>query len=374
MRTRILFLVFFLLCFTVYVSGQVNNDVFNADHSAFAEDTAMLSIGLRSTSFFKNNEYFNPFAEGYTLGGFWLQPTISYAPLKQFKLRGGLHLLAYAGKEEYLQCIPLLSAQYRPTPHLNLTIGRLYGALEHNLPEPLYAFDRYLYDNVEQGLQVLIKHQHYEADNWINWEKFIWYGNPEQEQFTFGSSHLFKWGKPLKQWSIPVRLMTTHKGGQINNNSQPVQTLANSQTGIQWKVFSSKKKLPYWELQLQAFSFHDLSQNKQLPYQHGRAAYLRLAKRFAWQKQYLTLSTGLWYGDYFSAGRGEALFYSYNSLKPYYQENERAILTAKANFNILIAPYVDFIMRLETYSDLYNQTTDYAIGVYLLLDQQFFIK
>ena len=66
--------------------------------SPYRLDTAQvraLRVELESISFFRDNEFSSPLADGYTLPGLWVQPKLTYMPLRQVKLELGLQALIF---------------------------------------------------------------------------------------------------------------------------------------------------------------------------------------------------------------------------------------------------------------------------------------
>jgi hypothetical protein len=51
----------------------------------------------KASEFFRNNEYFNPFREGYTLTGSHLRPLLVWNPVSSVEIKGGLFLSLWSG-------------------------------------------------------------------------------------------------------------------------------------------------------------------------------------------------------------------------------------------------------------------------------------
>ena len=64
-------------------------------------DVRTLRVELESISFFRNNEFPSPLADGYSLPGLWVQPKLTYMPLKQIKVELGLQALIFNGTNRY---------------------------------------------------------------------------------------------------------------------------------------------------------------------------------------------------------------------------------------------------------------------------------
>ena len=82
----------------------------------------VLSLRIKNIDFIKNNEYYNPIIEGYTMPGFFLQPELLYSPSGKVTVRGGIHLLKYAGTEKFSQIRPVISATWNISGTTALTV------------------------------------------------------------------------------------------------------------------------------------------------------------------------------------------------------------------------------------------------------------
>ena len=89
------------LMFTTNTSAQ--NDSLLYESSSRIDTTAHgeVRLNIDGMGFFRDNEYKGNLVKGYTLPGFWLQPTISYQPLKKLKLEAGIYMLHYWGANKY---------------------------------------------------------------------------------------------------------------------------------------------------------------------------------------------------------------------------------------------------------------------------------
>ena len=90
---------------------SVANDLVLPDSAA-----GQLRLSVHAFTFFKDNEYFNKIADGYTLFGTQLNPQLVYYPLKELRLEAGVFLWKDFGN-------PTLK-QVRPTYRATWTRGR----------------------------------------------------------------------------------------------------------------------------------------------------------------------------------------------------------------------------------------------------------
>ena len=162
---------------------------------------------LDNISFFKDNEYTGKFTKGYSLPGLWVQGKAVYYPLRNIKLEAGVHMLIYHGANKYpsmayqdiaywkgdqyqkgVHVLPLFRAQMALSDHVNIVLGNIYGASNHNLIEPLYNPELNLTCDPEAGLQLLYDSKAFDLDVWVNWQSFIFREDVHQEAFTVGIS------------------------------------------------------------------------------------------------------------------------------------------------------------------------------------------
>ena len=97
-----------LILILVFVSSTTIITAQEFFPKSFIEPTAInekqvgeLYFNIRNTNFVRNNEFFNNIVEGYTLIGYFVDPTISYTPSKNTKIEAGVHLLKYSGVDQF---------------------------------------------------------------------------------------------------------------------------------------------------------------------------------------------------------------------------------------------------------------------------------
>lgn len=80
--------------------------------------------------------------------------------------------------------------------HVNIVLGNIYGASNHNLIEPLYNPELNLTCDPEAGLQLLYDSKAFDLDVWVNWQSFIFREDVHQEAFTVGDLFAGKVQRP----------------------------------------------------------------------------------------------------------------------------------------------------------------------------------
>ena len=266
---------------------------------------------VEDINFFRNLEYFNPIAEGHTYIGYIFRPSFSYQPTSNTCLQLGIHLLKYSGINGFSQTIPFFRFQYRISPNLDLIMGNLYSTLNHRMIEPLYGFDRYLEDNVENGIQFLYHNSHYRADLWLNWQKFISFHDSTKEQFSVGYTSeiiLTDPSKPLKA-TIPVQFLFAHRGGQNTTDTSKMFTRFNGALGLSLEYCFNHAFVK----SVGAYGFYlvynDLVTPHDIAYTKGNGTYANV-----WfNTSFINFTIGHWNGFQFFNPRGERLFSNISS-------------------------------------------------------------
>ncbi|MDP4209394.1 MAG: hypothetical protein Q8928_11335 [Bacteroidota bacterium] len=345
---------------------QAREDVFFAP-----ADSQKLAFHLNNKTFFKNNEYFNPLEEGYTLPGVVLEPSLVYYPGATTRIEAGASMLKYSGRDGVYRTDPLFRFQYQPVSYFQMVVGTLYGGSLHGLIEPLYRWERDFTNPVENGAQFLFKTDRLKADVWIDWEKFILQGDPFQEQLTFGTT--FSWkllpGQPNFDLYLPFQTLVGHHGGQITSIDLPLQTIANMATGLQsvWRNpggFIHQVDFDCWVM-----TYNDLSPQKLQAYKNGYAIYPKVALHSGG----FILDAGYFRGERFISPKGEALFHS--ATVPYngYAYEAQNVVSAKLIYQKKIQKGLWVAAYFEGYNSSNNSKMDYDYGFHLLFDKEFFI-
>ena len=331
-----------------------------------------ISFGIENSNFFKNDEYFNDVIEGYTLTGWFINPKLIYYPSKDMKIELGAHLLKYSGIDSFTRVLPTLSFQYKISKSVDVVIGSLYGSTNHNIVEPVFKYEYYFTDNIENGLQFLFKKPKYNGEVWINWQEFIFTGEDKQEIFTMGTTHNFLLSKPdsKHQFSIPLQVLFVHRGGQINQSDAMSITHNNDAVGLSYKYNFSGNKLNSAGIDQYFVMYNDLSTDYLFQYIQGYGVYTNLYAR----SKNIQLNASWWYGNHYISLRGHPIYQSMSTHKKDYYEKERALLTGRLMYEKEIIKGLNLGAGAEVYFDLYNYIPDYWYMFYINFNRDFFIK
>lgn len=349
---------------------QINSFKF---HPAFFEsaDSQKVFLSVDGSAFFKNNEYFNKLEEGYTLPGYFIQPSLTVQFTKDFRLSAGAGFLKYSGRDGIYETEPFLRAQYQPVSWFQMIIGNIYGGHYHRLAEPMYRWEYDFTRPMESGLQFLFNSRYSEADIWLNWEKFIMEGDPFQEVLTVGISSEFYYNSKDADLSVssPVQAIFRHHGGQINSIDTPMQTLGNWGTGITFRKNFNQNKIKYIETSLLYFGFCDFSPQKLQEYRNGFGLYPKVKTKI----NDFTLECGYFYGNRYLSALGDNLFHSGVVEDQSHSGNLKELITGKLVFDKKIGKAASIGAYFELYMDYRNHLSDYDYGVHFRFNPDFFL-
>jgi hypothetical protein len=334
-------------------------------------DSQKVYLSMRGTSFFKNNEYFNPIEEGYTLIGFYLEPSAVLQLTRDFRLEAGAGILKFSGRKGFYQTEPLFRVQYQPVNWFQMLIGTLHGGSNHGLVEPLYRWELNFTNPMENGLQFLFNTKIVNADVWLDWQKFILHNDPFQEELSVGISSEWFLDDKTSDFtvSLPLQTVFQHHGGQIISVNLPLETLANWATGIKVHKTIKQNFLHFWEAEVYYLGFTDLSPQKLQQFRNGYGIYPKTKIGFG----NFSAEIGYFHGTRFMAPMGERLFHSATIPMSNIIYTHKNIGTGKFWYNKKVNSGITLGAYFESYTDFINQKTDYAYGVHLVFSQDFFL-
>ena len=240
------------------VNGSMWEHLATSPYRLDTADLRKLKVELESISFFRDNEFQGKLADGYSLPGLWVQPKLTYMPLRQVKLELGLQALIFNGANRYpnyvyhdvslwkgdqymkgAHLLPWFRAQ-ADFRNLSIVLGNIYGGQNHGLIEPLFNPETNLSQDPEMGLQLLWDRPRFHADIWLNWQSYIFREDTHQEAFTVGTTWRIMFNNPGSRlhWYLPVQVIAQHRGGEQNVENREVQTIYNGSVGAgaKWNV------------------------------------------------------------------------------------------------------------------------------------------
>ncbi|TSA35497.1 MAG: hypothetical protein D4R64_09485 [Porphyromonadaceae bacterium] len=329
-----------------------------------------LYFRMKSTAYFKNNEFKNPFLTGSSLIGIYFEPLLEYHPDTKTTIRAGANLLKYHGEDRFERAVPVLSLQYDATDHFSLIFGTIYGTVNHNLIEPVQDFENYLIDNYENGLELLWNYPQFRSDVWLNWEQFLKPGDPFQERFTAGSNSTFMlFDSKLFQITAPFSTLFRHMGGETDATNLPASTRLNLVQGLRLNWLISNSFVKSVALAQNYVEFLEINPGDQVtvPYGHGSYSRCFLDTKIG------SFEVGYWKAHNFISPHGMLIFQSVSQKDPLFLQSDRQMLVLKYQLDLNLTHFLKFALRFEPYYHYDTGRIDHSWSVYLVFDDEFLI-
>lgn len=261
---RFLFIIplYIIVCQDI-MAQEMWNDMATSEYRTDTTEVKALRVEIDNLSFFHDNEYTGKLVNGYSLPGLWVQPKLTFNPIRQIGLELGLHALIFNGANKY-PCYAYHDIgtwkgnQYQSGAHLlpwfrakaqfkylTVILGNIYGGQNHMLTEPLFNPELNMSQDPEMGIQLLWDRPHLHADIWLNWQSYIFETDTHQEAFTVGMNWIISYSRPESRlkWFTPVQLVIQHRGGEQNIAMRGVQTLCNAAAGVRMRYDTEYKAL-----------------------------------------------------------------------------------------------------------------------------------
>ena len=281
--------------YTLY--AQIPDRVFKTDSRIDPEKKGELSVEFDNLSFFKDDEYTGSFMKGYTLPGLWLQAKAVYYPLEMLKLEAGVHLQRFWGANRYpnmayqdiahwkgdqyqrgFHALPWFRAQVALSDHVNIVLGDLYGAANHNLigaiAQPELNYGR---RSGRDGIALLHNsHGSIWDAVWVNWEKAIFERYPSGGFCRLVCSPVSVFNDPIRvTLASPLQVLAQHRGGEIDTIlTNSVQTLMNGAVGIGGVWNTGHKIFKSVNVELDVAGYYQQA-GKLWPFDNGYGVYAR---------------------------------------------------------------------------------------------------
>ena len=327
-----------------------------------------LYLNWYNNNFFKNNEYFLNTASGYPLFGTQHIPSLLYKPNKHLFVQGGVYLKKDFGTEGFAKVAPY----YLVSLHKNgysLSFGNINANINHRMYDPIFANERLMTHQLEEGLSLKVNRRKIYSETWINWEKQQYYFSDFNEQFTIGHHTDLKLYEQRKfSIGLPVQALAIHSGGQLDTTSNPTSTIVNVSVGIKadLKINRSKRSINRIGFNANYLLYKDLSANSGLAYSEGNALYANLnVKMF----RHFHAALSYWKSDRFIAPKGDILYQSISSNPKNlnYLEQNRELIQLGLAYEKRVAKAVNLSVRLQPFYDFSNSRLDYSYSLFLTL-------
>lgn len=371
---RFCLLLLFLLVFSnQFIQAQQYNPFYSHFGEFKTDATDDLFFRVENLNFIKNNEYKGEFAKGETFIGYVTTPKLVYYPSSDFRIEAGVRLQKYSGLSDFSESEPVFSIHYQTNDHLSFNLGSLNQEDNHHLHEALFEPERYFTDKVENGLQILYNSTFLKADTWINWEKFIFQNDPFNEVFSFGFVADLLLSNPKSDYSlsVPMQVLFTHRGGEIDTSNKSKQTIRNLSAGISFNKTIHNSRFKNYQLEALSFQFKDNSSTKEFIFGEGNAFHFRLGAR----TQHSDIKLGYWIGNKFNSARGSALFQSMSVIDNTYIKARREMFTGKYRIQKSITRGILLGGQIDAYLDMNSEHDfSFATSIFVRINGEFFLK
>jgi len=344
----------FFVCVHTYTYAQIDNINLENNQKITGVNVGKVQFKLNSLLYVKNNEYFNEIADGYTLIGYYINPTVAYKLQKKVQIDAGVFVRKEYGYNGLKEIEPTFTVQIKQKDWRFL-FGNIEGNINHRLIEPLMTFERVLTQPLEHGFQAKYQNKDTFFDGWLDWQQTTIAGKINQERIWAGLSFYSPAAniKDIKVQAL-VQASVFHIGGQNIQSLLPVRTLLNPVVGLRIKKNFAKNQsltidnyyVGYFESPLQGTAYYLNSFWKYKKYQAG----------FSY-----------WFGSFFNSPFGNDLMQS-SSRKfnnDSYYENTRSLLIVRLVRDWKISEKVKVSLRVEPYYDLNNRIFEHSEGLYL---------
>jgi len=388
---------------TQKASSQITEHIYRDDYRIDPEKKGELLFELDDISFFKNNEFDSDYLKGYSLPGYWLQPTFVFYPGKNIKLQAGAHMLHFWGADQYpnfaysdiaywkgdsyqhkFHIVPYFRVHFSLNKNLDVIIGNTYGGAAHKLIDPLYNPELNLIADPENGLQLIHTSRFIDTDIWLNWESFIFQLDTHQEAFTVGLSSRLKYNDPKSRLHFysPIQVFGQHRGGEIDTifvNS--VQMIFNGAIGVGATWNFNRKVLKNINLEVDATGYYQQA-GKLVAFDKGYGLYAQASAQLAsfkvkgayWtSKDFVSLFGSPFYGNISSSKEN---FKFVNPKMLYLSAEYFRELGKGYSLGVDVDIYRHLSGNVETAEGNYKKkgSTSFAIGAYFRINPSFLIK
>ncbi len=364
--------------------SQIDYPVFKYKTHIDPADSQKLSLNIYNLNYEYNTEWFGKIPLSGTLFGYLFVPELQYQPNKRFVLKAGVYLQNEFGRLNYTTVFPTFSAKIN-FKHSSFLIGTIEGNLNHQYIEPLYDY-KLLFSQralgffdpkysvispLENGVQFLVDKKHYWQDLYLNWRRAIHTNDPYREEIDLGYSARFKLINNKKfQFEIPIQTIQTHKGGQIANSPDPVQTLFDGALGVS-ATFKFDNFLKQITTEHFYVNYRDLSGTKRQAFNKGNAYFAHALFKL---KHSIDLDLHYWNGSGFIDPRGGPLYQSVSEKIPGFTETKRQLLFLSIIYDKELLKNVNLDFRITPYNDFTEKIFEYAYELYIRYTAKIFLK
>jgi hypothetical protein len=375
---KILLLLIILAIKPLYLYAQADNFALAEPLEVQAGKEKTLYFRLTNLNFMRNNEYFTPIVQGQTFFGYQFAPTFIYLPTEKISIHAGAFFRQDFGRQDFAQVLPIFSFRYKHehNTHTNtsITFGNLQGNLQHDLIEPLYAFERTLTNHLENGFQILHKGNRFKADAWVDWQQVAYPRGNQQEHIWAGiKTDLFlwrnavKWGhgrtfngdffsfttEPKNTLLFSAQATTFHQGGQNLNLPTPLPATNSFQLAGGLKYEAIKWHAEAYYVRTMREVYQDSITNMRI----GNGLYAQAGKNWGKENKLQTILT-YWQGYGVDNVLGGDLYKSFPTFPAGQIQMNRRLLMLRLSYSWKLAENTHLVARIEPYYDFVNKRVE----------------
>lgn len=347
MKKILLLIVLFnrALALHAQLDNEAFNDFFPVD--TFQQKQQKLSFGIYNLNFLRNNEYFNEHVDGYTLFGSQLLPSLMLKVSPYFRVEAGVFLNKDFGRNQFSQIQPMYRAHYARNG-FQFLFGNLKGHVMHNLPEPVFNFERVIQQRQEHGLQFLYNTDKFNIDGWVDWQRATASLSVQKERIWAGTRLNARLVQTQRLSIFADGFLTVlHEGGQIDTSNLGAYSIFNGGAGFSMN-YSPENQSVLKRIRLEAWGMQTLNPEREISgfsYKTGFGVYPNLTFDLKW----LSVMGSWWYGDSFVSPVGGLLYQSYSSnvKNPGRTEQQRNLLIVRFLKDIPLATGASLTFRVE---------------------------
>jgi hypothetical protein len=349
-------LTIFLLLQVFFVSS------FGQEKSSDPAGDGNLWLNFKNINFVRNNEYRTPVTEGYTLIGYFIQPSLVYSPSDKVRLQLGTHIVSYSGAEKISKPKLLFSTTYNFSENTRLTLGTLSGCEKHRLFDPHFDSERIYTAYHEDGFQFVTDKKYLFSDTWLSWENFIFKGDSTREVFTAGESFRYTTPKLGSMFSMefPLQVQFKHYGGEISNYTGHVTTYFNLSGGARLN-FDFGGRLGTAAIEYDHFIFNELTGKGDIGITDGYASWFR----FHYTNKSVYFGSYYWKSKNFFAPNGNVLYGSVSDFQSNVIIPGRRIWTNSLYLTVFPADYLEIFFGFDGYYNLDKKHMDTSLTLHL---------
>jgi len=344
------------------VYGQVPGSIFLPEQERPDSLNDRIYIGMDYFFYFRNNEYYQPFADGLTLIGNHLQPSVVFCVTPGIRFSAGVFLRQDFGSEGFREAEPALGIEIEKWGIVS-RFGKLRGNLLHRLPLPVYSFERALEDPLEFGYQTVLEKKNLFLDTWVHWENMIQRYDDKQEMIWGGLSSVWAPFSPGNfRIEIPFHITATHHGGQIDTSDMPVYTLWNIGGGLGLYLSGTATSfIRETGLNAMYLGSYQRSSGGLNPYKKGSGVYLNLAV----SSRLVDVGLSYWKGNSYYSELGDPLYSSVGRKvnREGFTEENRELFFLRISKDIRVAGALWLSFRFEPFLDT-RYGMDFSHGIY----------